>query len=304
VTIKIIAKPKHSIKRWISTGLLSSLLISSSVVVAGNKESAMIHTLNEISQQAYNGNSASTRFSKTVGDQKCYANGKQVQANQYALRYLVRCWRPASESASQARLFEVIGYRGTANNTELASEFYSALSSVGSGGQRYSTIWGDSSDAFNTLPFFADRFDTTKSFVSTYANKSHLIFTGHSLGGALSHMAGYNRKQSGIPSGRSAFTMSFNSPRIFTTTADRNRHRSARDDSDFRVYLVERTSDFVSAVPPQYVRFLFDTSEHLYRASMNSWWNLSSNHDLEYDNSELNSFGNRSELNGIFSLGN
>lgn len=255
-------------------GLLS-VYAQNTFADAKQVSTGLMKAVEVLSGEAYS-DSPRSSISYDINNAQCRLDKLAQHDRNYAVAYQATCSKGQEQASST-----VIAYRGSANTNELLDQFLSALFSLGTGGNKVDSM------RFYSLPYFTDRFNAVADFTKKWFENdkvSHKVLTGHSLGGAISHIA-FSSTKTDYPIRGMKHTVSFNSPRVFARQDERNAYRDQQDTRKGK-FLIERYFDPVQSIPPQYHGFNF-SSRKRYSASAKFSLNLFDNHDRKYSNGDL-----------------
>ncbi|WP_086932058.1 lipase family protein [Agarilytica rhodophyticola] len=140
---------------------------------------------------------------------------------------------------------------------------------------------------FHSLKFFASRFDNVDGFTKdAFRNTAdaprrgliNKLLTGHSLGGALAHIAYASVETDMIRRIGSKYAISFNSPRVFARKDERDAYRRAQNRFEGK-FLIERRGDPVQSSPPNFYGFDFNTARRWVDSVSKTPW---PHHNIDY----------------------
>ncbi|WP_086932724.1 lipase family protein [Agarilytica rhodophyticola] len=239
---------KHKRLAFIALFLMSVIPFKSYANLT-DRHAALIEMAKTASYMAYKIPSNSHyHLSTSVNGAVCKAYRLDIQNNHYAVAYRARCYAGNKESVPA----DIVAFRGSKNLDELSGQFISALTSTATGGSTFT-------NGFHTLDFNVKRWNTVRGFASYWGARffsggdtpfRNVILTGHSLGGALSHLA----YSSIIARVRAQHAISFNSPRVFAKSNERDAYRTIQNPSSGS-FLMEVRYDVIQSFPTHFKPF-------------------------------------------------
>ncbi|MEM9103535.1 MAG: hypothetical protein AAGB12_14565 [Pseudomonadota bacterium] len=241
--------------------------MSRALVQDDDVDKVLLKINQQIARATYKTQTRGKKLTAQEGGYQCEAKLEAIHESKYAQAWMTYCTK---ENGHRSDGIYTVAFRGSKGLKELMNQVKDGfvipirpLAELEAAQPVHGPL---------TLKYWANRYNSLERFVHAWSVKNgswhrRVVFTGHSMGGALAHIANYIEVQTiGYSDShlRSSHAVSFNAPKIFFSTSGRNKYRDdyAKPTSRGKkgAIVVQRSHDPVNSFPLGYHGYQLNTT--------------------------------------------